>query len=40
MNYVKAFPILNFVQYENAISFVWNFGQFCENFLDIRKIYL
>ena len=40
VNYVKAFPILNFVQYENVISFVRNFGQFCENFKDIRKIYL
>ena len=40
VNYIKAFPILNFVQYENVISFGRNFGQFCENFKDIRKIYL
>ena len=32
VSYVKAFPILNFVQYENVISFVRNSGQFCENF--------
>ena len=31
VNYVKAFPFLNFVQYENVISFVQNFGQSCEN---------
>ena len=40
VNYVKDFPLLNFVQYENVISFVRNFRQFCENFKDIRKIYL
>ena len=31
VNYVKGFPILNFLQYENVISFGRNFGQFCEN---------
>ena len=40
INYVKDFPLLNFVQFENVICFVRNFGQFCENFKDIRKIHL
>ena len=39
VNYVKAFPVLNLIQYQNVISFVRKFGQFCENFQDIRKIY-